>query len=113
MFFENHFINFYHQQSEKTQLKIDYVLFLVKNVDQVPEKFLKHISGSKGIYELRVEAAGNAIRIFCFFDEGNLVILTNAFLKKTQKTPRKEVVRCERLMADYFDHKRRSNESKK
>ena len=53
----------------------------------IPAKFLKSIEGTTNLYEIRVEHNGNIYRIFCCFDEGNLVILFNAFQKKTQKTP--------------------------
>ena len=58
---------------------------LSNKVDRVPEKFLKYLSGTDGIYEIRVECDSNIYRIFCCFDKGNLVILFNAFQKKSQK----------------------------
>jgi len=60
---------------------------------QVPEKYFKHIEGTKGLYEIRVEADGNIFRIFSFFDKGNLIVLGNAFQKKTQKTPKQELIK--------------------
>ncbi len=48
---------------------------------------------------------GNIYRVFCFFDNGNLIILMNGFQKKTQKTPRKEIELAERLKKQYFDEK--------
>jgi len=44
-------------------------------------------------------------RIFCFFDEGNLVILLNGFQKKTDKTPKQEIERAERLKKQYYENK--------
>jgi len=44
--------------------------------------------------------------VFCFFDEGKLVILLNGFTKKTQKTPKKEIDKALRLMADYYNEKK-------
>ena len=46
-----------------------------------------------------------SIRILCFFDKGELVVLTNCFLKKTQKTPGKEIRLAERLKKDYIIEK--------
>lgn len=79
-------MNFYVEQSARVQQKIDFVLKLVQTVDRVPEKFLKHLSETDGLYEIRVEWGSNIFRIFCCFDKGNLVVLFNAFQKKTQKT---------------------------
>ncbi len=102
IFYEHYFIEFYQNQDEKTKLKIQYVLELVKQVDRVPEKFLKHLSGTEGLYEIRIEVKSNIYRIFCCFDEGKLIILFNGFLKKSQKTPKTELERALKLMSEYF-----------
>ncbi len=54
-------------------------------VEVVPIRFLKAIKGRKGLYEIRSEYEGNIYRVFCCFDEDNLVISFNGFQKKTQK----------------------------
>lgn len=105
IFYENHFIKFYQEQDEKVKHKIQYVLELIKQVDRVPEKFLKHLSGSDGLYEVRVEYQSNIYRIFCCFDEGKLVVLFNGFQKKTQKTPNNELEKAIGLMKEYFQQK--------
>ena len=56
-FYENHFLDFYKVQDEKVKSKIKNVLELIKQVDRVPEKFLKHLSGTDGIYELKITNA--------------------------------------------------------
>lgn len=81
------------------------MLELIKQVDRVPEKFLKHLNGTNGLYEIRVAYQSNIYRIFCCFDEGKLVVLFNGFQKKTQKTPKKEIEKAERLMDEYFELK--------
>ena len=105
LFYENHFLNFYKIQEDKVKAKIKNILELVKQVDRVPEKFLKHLSGSDGVYEIRVEYQSNIYRIFCCFDKGNLVVLFNAFQKKTQKTPNSELEKAIRLKKEYFSTK--------
>lgn len=82
IFHDVHFIRFYQNQDEKVKRKIQYVLELIKQVDRVPEKFLKHLTGTEGLYEIRVEHSSNIYRIFCCFDEGKLVILFNGFQKR-------------------------------
>ena len=91
IFHENHFISFYQNQDEKVKTKILYVLELIKQVDRVPEKFLRHLTGTDGLYEIRIEHKSNIYRLFCCFDEGKLVVLFNGFQKKTQKTPKGEL----------------------
>lgn len=105
IFHGNHFIEFYQKQDEKVKVKIQYVLELIKQVDRVPEKFLKHLTGTDGLYEIRVEYLSNIYRIFCCFDEGKLVILFNGFQKKDQKTPRGELEKALKLMSEYFEQK--------
>lgn len=88
--------------SDNVKEKIGYVLPLIKTVDKVPEKFLKHIEETDGLYEIRVEVGSNIYRIFCCFDKGNLVVLFNAIQKKTQKTPKQEIELAEKLKKEYF-----------
>jgi len=105
IFYREYFHEFFDRQPEKVKEKIDYVLFAVTHVDRVPEKFLKHLEGQKGLYEIRVEAGSNIFRIFCCFDKGKIVVLFNGFQKKSQKTPKAEVDFAIKLMNEYFDNK--------
>lgn len=105
IFHKNHFISFYLEQDEKVKQKIQYVLELIKQVERIPEKFLKHLSGTNGLYEIRIEYQSNIYRIFCCFDDGKLVVLFNGFQKKSQKTPKNEIEKATELMNDYFKEK--------
>lgn len=102
VFYKNHFHDFFEKQSEKAKEKIDFVLFLITHIERVPEKFLKHLAGQKGLYEIRVEHSSNIFRIFCFFDKGKTVVLLNGYQKKTQKTSLKEIEMANKLMNEYF-----------
>jgi len=106
IFFENYFIEFYQKQNIKVKRKIQYVFELIKQVERVPEKFLKQLKGTDGLYEIRIEYESNIYRIFCCFDRGKLVVLFNGFQKKTQTTPKKEIKKAEKLMKSYFEQKR-------
>ena len=106
IFFENHFIEFYRDQDDKVKQKIQYVFELLKQVERVPEKFLKHLTGTSGLYEIRIEVQSNIYRIFCCFDQGKLIVLFNGFQKKTQKTPKKEIEKAQILMSAYFNQKK-------
>jgi phage-related protein len=99
-------MEFYQNQDEKVKSKIQYVFELIKQVERVPKKFLKHLKVTDGLYEVRVEFESNIYRILCCFDEGRLVVLFNGFQKKTQKTPKKEIEKAERLMKEYFQSKK-------
>lgn len=105
VFFESYFIDFYQQQDQNVKNKIQYVLELLKQVDRVPEKFLKHLTGTDGLYEIRIAVQSNIYRVFCCFDEGRLVVLFNGFQKKTQKTPKSELDKAVKIMNTYFEQK--------
>ncbi len=105
IFFRNYYSDFFNKQSEKVKDKIDYVLILVTIAERIPKKFFKQITGSEGLYEVRIEFEGNIYRIFCCFDQGNLVVLFNGFQKKSQKTPRKEIEKAMQIKKEYFDLK--------
>lgn len=110
IFHKHHFQDFYLQQTEKVREKIGYVFRVIKTVDKIPEKFLKHIEGTDGLFEIRIEVGSNIYRVFCCFDKGNLVVLFNGFQKKTQKTPQQEIEMAGKLKNDYFKLKRKENE---
>jgi phage-related protein len=110
-FFKNYFLDFYSEQTTDVQEKIEFVLDLIRHIEAVPAKFLKKVESSKGLFEIRVKVKSNIYRIFCFFDEEQLVILINGFQKKTQKLPKKEILKAEKLKKEYFLlDKDRSNE---
>jgi len=81
--YKERFVDFYKKQDEKTQRKIEYVLDLVRFEKQIPTKFFKFLKNTDGIYEVRVITTFKSIRVLCFQDEGDLVVLTNCFLKKS------------------------------
>jgi len=97
------FWKFYDQQTKKVQERILWVIRVIRDIQVISEKYLKHIDD--GIYEIRISSGSNIFRIFCFFDEGRLVILLNGFQKKTQKTPTKEIERAKKLKKQYYEDK--------
>lgn len=105
IFYKDYFIDFYKTLDDKVNEKVKYVLELIKQVDRVPDKFLSPMSGCDGLFEVRVEYQSNIYRIFCCFDQGQLVVLFNGFQKKTQKTPKEEIDRAMRIKAEYFKTK--------
>lgn len=105
IFHKHYFTDFYINQKTKVQEKIEYVFKVIRTVDKVPKKFLDHMTGTDGIYEIRVEVGSDIFRIFCCFDKGNLVVLFNGFQKKTQKTPKQELELAEKLKKEYFETK--------
>ena len=109
----NYFNEFYSKLEKEVQEKVDWVFQMVKAVDQIPKKFFQHIETTEGIYEIRVEFESNIYRIFCFFDEGHLVVLINSFQKKSQKTPTREIELSKKLKKQYFIDKKLKAEIEK
>ena len=101
VFYKDYFESFFIKQNEKVQKKIIWTISLIEEIQNIPEVYLKHIKGTDGLYELRVQLANNIFRIFCFFDEGQLVVLMNGFQKKTQRTPKTEIIRALKIRRDY------------
>ena len=113
IFFKHYFRDFFEQQNCKVQEKIDHVLFVITVADRIPRKFFKHIEGAVGLYEIRVEYQSNMYRMFCCFDEGNVVVLFNGFQKKSQKTPPIEIERALSIKKEYFHEKSKAGKKEK
>lgn len=96
----------FNKQSDPVKKKLNWTLELVMTVERIPKKYFEHLTGTNGLFEIRAEVGSNIFRVFCFFDEGNLVILVNGFQKKTQKTPRKEIELAEKLKKQYYNEKK-------
>ena len=109
----NYFLDFYNSLDEDVQQKIDWVFEIVKSAEHIPKKFFDHLTGSDGIFEIRIEYESNIYRVLCFFDKGNLVVLINSFQKKTQKTPPKEIALAEKLKKQYFIDKKIDDENER
>jgi phage-related protein len=108
-FYENYFIDFYISLDSSIQEKIEYVFKVIRTMDRIPQKFLTHIEGTDGLYEIRIKESSDIYRVFCCFDAGRIVILFNGFQKKSQKTPRKEIDKALRIKQDYFKSKKETN----
>jgi phage-related protein len=90
----------------KQTKKITWTLELVGELQRVPASYLKKLEGSDEIWEIRTEFAGDAFRLLCFWDSGALIIVTNGFAKKNEKTPPREIALAEQRKKDYFCRKK-------
>ena len=105
VFYKDYFEEFYIKQRQKVKNKIIWTFDLIEELHRVPETYLKHFESTKGLYEIRVQTGSDIFRIFCFFDQEQLVVLANGFQKKTQKTPKREIERALRIKEEYFYEK--------
>jgi len=103
--YKDYFTDFYNKQKQKVKDKIIWTFRLIERIKQVPEDYLKHLEGTEGLYEIRIQQGSDIFRIFCFFDEGKLVVLANGFQKKTQKTPKSEIEKALKIKSEYEKEK--------
>ena len=102
-------VEFIDSQPVKVAQKIAWILKAVQEIEKVPKTYFKKLVDTD-FYEVRIELSGNIYRLLGFFHNGNIVILTNGFQKKTQKTPKSEIEVCEERMKDFL---KRSKENGK
>lgn len=70
------------------------------------EPYSKHIID--GIFEVRGKAGNDIFRILYFFYYGQKIILTNGFIKKTPKTPAKQIALAKKRRAIYLERSKKS-----
>lgn len=104
-FYKDYFEEFFVKQREKVKSKIIWTLALIEELERIPETYLKHLENTDGLFEIRVKQGNDIFRIFCFFDQGQLIILTSGFHKKTQKTPKKEIEKAIKIKKEYENEK--------
>jgi phage-related protein len=103
--YKNYFSDFYKKQRQKVKDKILWTLRIIESQKHIPTDYLKHIEGTDGLYEIRVQQANDIFRIFCFFAKGKIIILINGFQKKTQKTSKSEIERALIIKQNYEQEK--------
>ena len=80
-YYKRYYLDFFDNLSPEVKTKFNWTLQLIASIERVPAKFLAHMEGSDGIYEIRVKVRRNNYRVFCFFDGADLIII-NGFLWK-------------------------------
>lgn len=83
--------------------KIFFVLDIIEEFDVVPMKFFKKLKDVEDIWEVRIEYKSNIYRLFGFIDKGKVVILTNGYQKKSQKTDKRQIELALKYKKVYLD----------
>jgi len=91
--------------NDKQVKKILWVFRLIKEVDFVPKEYFKKMTGTDEIWEIRVTFGNKIFRFLGFFDRNNFIVLTNGFVKKSKKTPKKEIDIAHHRRIDFFERK--------
>jgi len=90
----------------KQAQKVLWVLRAVRDLPRVPLQYFKKLEGTADLWEVRAEFGGDAFRLLGFWESGRLIILTNGFSKKTQKTPEREIALAEQRRRDHLSRKK-------
>ena len=106
IFYKEYFQEFFVKQRGKVKDKIIWTFDLIEALPRVPETYLKHIENTDGLFEIRVQQGSDIFRIFCFFEQKKLVVLANGFQKKTQKTPKQEIIKATKIKEEYENEKK-------
>ena len=106
IFYKDYFQDFFVKQRDKVKNKIIWTFELIEELPRIPESYLKHIEGTDGLYEIRVQLGSDIFRIFCFFYRGQLVVVANGFQKKSQKTQKKEIEKALKIKKEYESEKK-------
>jgi phage-related protein len=94
---------FFNQLAANDRARIDQTIRLLEEFGlQLGPPYVKHLEGK--LWELRVRAGRRFYRVIYFAFTGQRFILLHAFLKKTQKTPRREIATAKRRSADFLDY---------
>lgn len=96
---------FVRKQPVKAQQKIAYNIRKLQS-GLIEKELFKKLESSE-IWELRTLFNGICYRLFAFWDTETetLIVATHGIVKKTQKTPRKEIDKAERIRKEYFNDK--------
>jgi phage-related protein len=88
--------------SDKQVEKVLWVLRLIQEFERIPKQYFKKLTGTDDIWEIRIQSGNNNFRLLGFIYKSKLIILTNAFSKKSQKTPKNEILLAENRKQEYL-----------
>lgn len=91
--------------SDKQVEKIAWVLKIIREMNPVPTNYFKKLVNTDDIWEVRVDVGRDTFRLLGFFNGNELIVLTNSFQKKTQKTPPKEIKLAEQRKKEYLNRR--------
>ena len=84
------------------------VSMISENGPELREPYSKHLDG--GIFELRAKVGSDITRVLYFFFIGRRVVVTNGFIKKTQKTPKSEIDKAKSFRKEYIEMEGKEND---
>ncbi|MFA5480579.1 MAG: type II toxin-antitoxin system RelE/ParE family toxin [Candidatus Muiribacteriota bacterium] len=81
-----------------------FVLKLISQNERIANEFFKKLKNTDDIWEIKIDVNQKFIRIFCFLEAQNIIIATNAYFKKQNKTDKKQIKLAEKYKKIYFEN---------
>ena len=94
--------DFLEKLDSKQAQKVTWVLNLIEEHENIPKIYFKKMVNTDDIWEVRIQSGNNAYRLMCFRYKNKIIVLTNGFQKKSQKTPQNEILLAEKRKADWL-----------
>lgn len=94
---------FFSKLPDKAKKKITYNMLRISNGEINKELFKK--LGDTDIWEFRTIWNDMCYRLFAFWHNGQLIVVTHGIVKKTQKTPKSEIEKAENIRKDYLKNR--------
>lgn len=109
IFYKNYFYDFFKRQNRKVRDKIIWTFRIIETLEQIPSEYLSHMEDTDSLYEIRIKQGSNIYRIFCFFEKDKEIVLINGFQKKSQKTPKSEIIKALKIKKEYNNEEEYKN----
>ncbi len=93
----------------KTKAKVVANLSLLEEYGNMAHEPLSKYLGD-GLFELRTKTEKAFVRLLYFFDEEKIIVATNGFIKKANRTPKSEIDLAKKRREDYFSRKDTEND---
>ncbi len=89
--------------TDKQVKKVLWILRIIRDFNRIPIEYFKKLKNTNDIWEARIGIGSDEIRILSFWEENDLIILTNGFRKKDQKTPKTEIEIAHKRKREYLE----------
>ena len=89
----------------KQAKKVAWVMGLVEDLERVPVQYFEKMVNTDGLWEIRIQFAGDIFRFLGFFTTAKFILVVHGFAKKTQKTPQSDIELAESRKREYLIRK--------
>ena len=98
--------DFLESLTAKQARKVTWILSLIEEIPSIPSQYFKKLVGTDNLWEVRINYGDTSFRLLGFFDGSQLIVLNQAFHKKTRKIPRRAIQIAENRKREYFERRK-------